>query len=272
MRWTGAVRARAVRARAVRRGCSGGGCTSAPRAARPGRAAVPAGPPAPARHQPRPGRAVRDPVRGVRRGGRQVRCEDGVDVASDVVGGVLVHGGDEDPAGPQDPGRLGDHFRDDAGLPQQVQQPHRAHRVQGPGAHRQPGPGGEEHRDPAAARRRGHPVRGVRAQDPQSGPGQPGGDDAGAAAEVQERADLRGEQAEDRRGGGLGARGAATGGVVGRGLRVVVEQGSRYRGARRHQLAPCAGARASTRSARAKSASVTAPPASWVFTDRRTVW
>ncbi len=38
------------------------------------------------------------------------------------------------------------------------------------------------------------------------------------------------------------------------------------------QLAPCPGARSSTRRASAKSSSVTAPPTLWVFTVRETVW
>ncbi len=112
---------------------------------------------------------------------------------------------------------------------------------------------------------------GVRAQDPQSGAAEPGRDDARAAAEVEEGAPFRREQPEDGCGGGLGARGAAAGGVVGPGLGVVVEQGLHGRYVRGHQLAPWAGARASTRSASAKSDSVTTSPASWLFTESRTV-
>ncbi|GGR24710.1 hypothetical protein GCM10010282_16210 [Streptomyces roseolus] len=209
--------------------------------------------------------------------GRAVRAQQGVDVAADVVGGVLVDGDGEDAAGAQHPRGLGD---DLLGERHQVQQPHRADRVEARVGERQTaGVGAQDPAGEAPSGGQEHGVGGVDAEDFEAGPGDPFGDEPGAAGEVEEGAGAGRHQAQHGRGRRLRPGHAAAGLVVVGRLGLVVEQGVRHGGDRTgwlprvtsRQSAAWPGARASTRSASAKSFSVRAPPAEWVWTARATV-
>lgn len=161
-----------------------------------------------------PGRAAR------------ARCEDGVDVAADVVCGGLVDGGDVHTAGPQYAGALGDRGPHVLGFVEQMQQPHGGDRVERRIRERQPAAVGQQDRArQAGGRHPCHAVRQVGARHPGGGPRdrEPPGDDPGAAGEVEEPARVGGDQAQHGVRGGRGPGLAASRDVVRVGFLVVVE-------------------------------------------------
>ena len=181
----------------------------------------------------------------------------------DVVRGGLVDGRDEDSAGPQHPGRLGD---DTLRVVQQVQQPDgRDGTERGVGKGQLTGVREDHTAGYALGGPPQHAVRRVGTRHVETGRRESARHDAGAAGDVEEVARALGDQSEYGARGRGGTGFAAAGHVVPLGFLVVVEH-------QWAQCAPCPAESSSTLRARSKSSSVTAPPTLCVFTVRETVW